>query len=135
MQIEGLTNRHVRYPYVVRWLMEWLLSRSINGHIDRAESDEGYIWDRNDVAMKRSKQADSDKESQVNQIDQAYLDQGEWENIPLEETPAPISISGSSTTIPVSMGLPPEPPYSAVNIHLQSASVSLEMGTILMPVE
>lgn len=45
--------------------------------------------------------------------------------IALEETPAPISMSGSSTTMPLSMGWPPLPPYGAVSIHLRSASVSL----------
>lgn len=45
--------------------------------------------------------------------------------IALDETPAPISISGSSTHIPVTMGLPPLPPYGAVSIHFLSASVSL----------
>lgn len=54
--------------------------------------------------------------------------------VPFDETPAPISMSGSSTTMPVSMGLPPVPPYSAVSIHLRSASVRTEMGTMLMPV-
>lgn len=52
----------------------------------------------------------------------------------LEETPAPISMSGSSTTSPVSIGLPPLPPYSAVNIHFRSASVNRLIGMILMPV-
>lgn len=51
-----------------------------------------------------------------------------------EDTPWPISISGSSTTIPLSIGLPPLPPYSAVSIHLRSASVSLPMGIMLTPV-
>lgn len=55
-------------------------------------------------------------------------------NLPFDETPAPISISGSSTTIPLSIGLPPVPPYSAVNIHLRSASVRRSMGMMLMPV-
>lgn len=54
--------------------------------------------------------------------------------VPLEETPAPISISGSSTAIPLSIGLPPVPPNSAVNIHLRSASVRRSMGMMLMPV-
>ena len=54
--------------------------------------------------------------------------------IPLEETPAPISMSGSSTTSPLSMGLPPVPPYSAVNSHFRSASVRRSIGIILIPV-
>lgn len=54
--------------------------------------------------------------------------------VPFDETPAPISMSGSSTTMPVSIGLPPVPPYSAVSIHLRSASVKTEIGTMLMPV-
>jgi hypothetical protein len=53
--------------------------------------------------------------------------------IALDETPAPISMSGSSTHRPVTMGLPPEPPKGAVSIHLRSASVSLWMGMTLMP--
>ena len=53
---------------------------------------------------------------------------------PLDETPAPISMSGSSTTMPLSMVLPPVPPYSAVSIHLRSASVSRSIGIILTPV-
>jgi len=56
------------------------------------------------------------------------------DKVPFEETPAPISISGSSTTIPPSMGFPPVPPYSAVNIHLRSASVKRSIGITLMPV-
>lgn len=54
--------------------------------------------------------------------------------LPFDETPAPISISGSSTTIPGSIGLPPVPPYSADNIHLRSASVRRSMGMMLIPV-
>lgn len=54
--------------------------------------------------------------------------------VPLEDTPAPISISGSSTTIPFSMGLPPVPPYSAVRSHLRSASVNRSTGIMLTPV-
>lgn len=54
--------------------------------------------------------------------------------IALEETPAPISISGSSTHKPGSIGRPPLPPYGAVSIHLRSASVSLVMGITLTPV-
>ena len=54
--------------------------------------------------------------------------------VPFDETPAPISMSGSSTTRPLSMGLPPVPPNSAVNIHFRSASVRASMGMILMPV-
>jgi hypothetical protein len=53
----------------------------------------------------------------------------------LDETPWPISMSGSSTTMPDSMGFPPLPPYSAVSIHFLSASVSLLMGITLTPVE
>jgi hypothetical protein len=55
-------------------------------------------------------------------------------NLPFEETPAPISISGSSMTWYSSMGIPPVPPCSALMIHLRSASVSTWMGTTLMPV-
>jgi hypothetical protein len=55
-------------------------------------------------------------------------------HLPLEDTPAPISISGSSITIPPSSARPPVPPCSAVKAHLRSASVSLEMGITLMPV-
>lgn len=54
--------------------------------------------------------------------------------LPLDDTPAPISMSGSSTTSPVSMGFPPLPPYSAVNIHFRSASVKRSIGMILIPV-
>jgi hypothetical protein len=54
-------------------------------------------------------------------------------HLPLEDTPAPISISGSSITIPPSSARPPVPPCSAVRAHLRSASVSLEMGITLMP--
>lgn len=54
--------------------------------------------------------------------------------LPLEDTPAPISMSGSSTTSPVSMAFPPLPPYSAVNIHFLSASVKRSIGMILIPV-
>jgi hypothetical protein len=53
---------------------------------------------------------------------------------PFEDTPAPISMSGSSITMPPSSGLPPVPPCSAVNAHLRSASVSRAIGTTLMPV-
>ena len=56
------------------------------------------------------------------------------EHEPFDETPAPISMSGSSTTSPLSIGLPPVPPYSAVSIHLRSASVRRSMGIMLMPV-
>jgi hypothetical protein len=56
------------------------------------------------------------------------------ELIPLEETPAPISMSGSSTTIFSSIGIPPVPPYSAVRSHLRSASVKRSMGMMLTPV-
>ena len=51
----------------------------------------------------------------------------------LEDTPAPISMSGSSTQMPVSMGSPPVPPYSAVVSHLRSASVRRAMGMVLIP--
>lgn len=54
--------------------------------------------------------------------------------LPLDDTPAPISMSGSSTTSPVSMAFPPLPPYSAVNIHFRSASVKRSIGMILIPV-
>jgi len=54
--------------------------------------------------------------------------------IPFDDTPAPISMSGSSKTMPPSRARPPVPPYSAVKAHLRSASVSLEMGITLMPV-
>lgn len=54
--------------------------------------------------------------------------------LPFEETPAPISMSGSSSTIPPSRARPPVPPCSAVNAHLRSASVSLDIGITLMPV-
>jgi len=56
------------------------------------------------------------------------------DSLPFEETPAPISISGSSKTMPPSSARPPVPPCSAVNAHLRSASVSLEIGITLMPV-
>lgn len=52
----------------------------------------------------------------------------------LDDTPAPISMSGSSTHMPASIGRPPLPPYGAVNIHLRSASVNLWMGITLIPV-
>jgi hypothetical protein len=55
-------------------------------------------------------------------------------DLPFDETPAPISISGSSSTMPLSSGLPPVPPCSAVRAHLRSASVSREMGMTLIPV-
>jgi hypothetical protein len=55
-------------------------------------------------------------------------------HLPFEETPAPISMSGSSITMPPSSGRPPVPPCSAVRAHLRSASVSRAIGTTLMPV-
>jgi hypothetical protein len=55
--------------------------------------------------------------------------------VPLEDTPAPISMSGSSNTIPPVIGIPPVPPYSAVIAHLWSASVSRLIGMVLIPVE
>jgi hypothetical protein len=58
----------------------------------------------------------------------------EEKKLPFDDTPAPISISGSSTTMPDSMDRPPVPPYSAVNIHFRSASVSLSIGMTLIPV-
>jgi hypothetical protein len=54
--------------------------------------------------------------------------------LPLEDTPAPISMSGSSITIPPSSCRPPVPPCSAVKAHLRSASVSRATGTTLIPV-
>jgi hypothetical protein len=54
--------------------------------------------------------------------------------LPFDDTPAPISMSGSSITMPPSSARPPVPPCSAVNAHLRSASVSREMGMTLMPV-
>lgn len=53
---------------------------------------------------------------------------------PLDDTPAPISMSGSSMTIPPSRAFPPVPPYSAVKTHFRSASVSREIGITLIPV-
>jgi hypothetical protein len=53
--------------------------------------------------------------------------------LPFDDGPAPISISGSSTTMPVSTGLPPVPPYSAVSSHFRSASVSRSSGITLTP--
>ena len=53
---------------------------------------------------------------------------------PFDDTPAPISMSGSSATIPDWISLPPVPPYSAVSIHLRSASVKRSIGMILIPV-
>jgi hypothetical protein len=55
-------------------------------------------------------------------------------NLPFEEGPAPISISGSSTTMPCMIGLPPVPPYSAVSIHFRSASVSRSIGMTDSPI-
>src|SRR5271170_7102751 len=57
----------------------------------------------------------------------------DWD-IPFDETPAPISMSGSSTTMPDSIGRPPVPPYSAVSIHFRSASVRRSIGMTLTPV-
>jgi hypothetical protein len=59
---------------------------------------------------------------------------GGTSNSPFDDTPAPISISGSSMTMPSSRGTPPVPPYSAVKTHLRSASVSREIGIMLIPV-
>ena len=69
-------------------------------------------------------------------VDQCRVSDGEEGGcaLPFDETPAPISISGSSTTIPGSIGLPPVPPYSADNIHLRSASVRRSRGMMLIPV-
>ena len=53
--------------------------------------------------------------------------------LPFEDTPAPISMSGSSTTSCSWRGSPPVPPYSAVTTHLRSASVSSLMGIMLTP--
>jgi len=53
--------------------------------------------------------------------------------IALEDGPAPISISGSSTIMPWMMSSPPVPPYSAVFSHLQSASVRTLIGNTLSP--
>jgi hypothetical protein len=58
---------------------------------------------------------------------------GDWD-IPFDETPAPISMSGSSTIMPDSIGRPPVPPYSAVSIHFRSASVRRSIGMTLTPV-
>jgi hypothetical protein len=55
------------------------------------------------------------------------------DDVPLDETPAPISMSGSSTTMNCSIGKPPVPPCSALSSHLRSASVSRSIGTTPMP--
>lgn len=55
-------------------------------------------------------------------------------DLPFDDTPAPISMSGSSTTIPPLMGSPPVPPYSALSIHFRSASVRRSIGMMLIPV-
>lgn len=55
--------------------------------------------------------------------------------VPLDDTPAPISMSGSSITRPVASGFPPVPPYSADDTHFKSASVRRSMGMTLTPVE
>lgn len=54
--------------------------------------------------------------------------------VPFDDTPAPISMSGSSMTIPPSNGRPPVPPCSAFNAHSRSALVRREIGITLMPV-
>lgn len=56
-----------------------------------------------------------------------------FQDVPLEETPAPISMSGSSTTRPGSIPLPPVPPYSADTNHFRSASVRQSIGIMLTP--
>lgn len=54
-------------------------------------------------------------------------------SLPLDDGPAPISMSGSSTTMPVWICLPPVPPYSAVSSHFLSASVRRSIGMTLTP--
>lgn len=63
----------------------------------------------------------------------AFMERAEAEEIPLLLGPAPISMSGSSTIMPVAICLPPVPPYSAVSNHLRSASVRTLMGISLVP--